>query len=190
MLNMKDYSRSGHVTRWHSVRVARPQTLSDHHYMVTIIAKEMADLIYKDGVSPKDKLALLEYCLVHDAPELLMGDIPTPVKRRIEALTKDSGNPLITIEDSICEKFVTAKKRVSGTPLAYICKLADLADAINFISVEGIGSHAKLVEKKLHKLFIAKISEAEQAFPELSWNRAFGVLNELLDGEDSQLAFE
>ena len=40
-LNMQDIARCGCVTRWHSVRCARNQMLAEHHYLLTMIAREL-----------------------------------------------------------------------------------------------------------------------------------------------------
>lgn len=190
MLNMKDIGRSGHVTRWHSVRTSRPQTLAEHHYLVTMIALEIAQRVYDGALPPAQKLALLEYTLRHDTPELLIGDIPTPAKVHLAAAFGDGPNYLHQLEDSICEKYVAAKKAVANTPLALIAKLADTADAIAFLHVEAVNEHGRTIEGKLIRMFGRKLEEAESAYRNLIWMRASDVLDELLNGMDNQIAFE
>lgn len=190
MINMKDIGRSGHVTRWHSVRTARPQTLAEHHYLVTMIALEIAQRVYDGALPPDQKLALLEYTLRHDTPELLIGDIPTPAKVHLAAAFGDGPNYLHQLEDSICEKYVAAKAAVANTPLAFIAKLADISDALAFLYVESVNEHGRAIQAKLWRMFGRKLEEAETTYAELNWMSAADVLDELLNGMDNQIAFE
>lgn len=190
MLNMKDIGRSGHVTRWHSVRTARAQTLAEHQYLVTMIATEIAEQVFGEGLSVEMRCALMNYTLRHDTPELIIGDIPTPAKVHLAAAFSGGSNPLTELEDSICARYVAAKNAVADTPLVLIAKLADYADAIAFLHVEAVNDHGRTIEDKLHRLFAMKLKEAENKYPALMWMRAADVLDELLHGVDNQIALE
>ena len=63
LLGLGDLSRSGHVTRWHSVRTYREQTLAEHHYMVAMIANKLAKDILGTDITDSERLQLLEYAL-------------------------------------------------------------------------------------------------------------------------------
>lgn len=191
MLNMKDIGRSGHVTRWHSVRTARPQSLAEHQYLVTMIAAEMAERIYCDALTVEMKYNLMNYTLRHDTPELVIGDIPTPAKMHLAAVFGNAPNPLTILEDSICERYVEAKSAVENSPLALIAKLADIADAIAFLHVEAINDHGRTIEAKLQRMFAVKLKAAEEQYNDaLDWKKATEVLDELVHGEDNQINFE
>jgi 5'-deoxynucleotidase len=187
-LTLKDLSRAGHVTRWHTVRTVRQQTLAEHLYLVTIVSQAMLEKICSDPPSNTDRWKLASWTLRHDSPELVLGDIPTPMKHLIRAHT--GGDILTDIEDDVCADFSRARKRVEQTFLEVVAKLADLADAIAFIAVEGTNEHAKVIERKTRVLFDKKIQEAQINFPAYKWLEAKSVLDELLDGEDSQVSYE
>jgi len=191
MIGLKDIARSGHVTRWHSVRVGRAQTIAEHHYLVTMLAQEMYRGIAKQD-NPVQLLVLINYCLLHDTPELIMGDLPTPIKRRISqyCTENDYENPIDVIETGISPELAKLSDTIAETPLYYVAKLADIADAILFLQQEGIGDHAIMVQEKIELQFGQLINDAKKRFPDLHWQYANKVLNEVLNGRDSLLDYE
>ena len=190
-LNMLDLARSGHVTRWHSVRCARGQTLAEHHYLVAMISRELLRRILGDALPAETRLAVLEYALLHDAPELLMGDLPSPLKQRIAEISGDQ-DPLTRIEREIAPEIAERKTALQGSPLALIVKLADLIDACLFIREEGIGHHAAVVAEKSESALAAKISEAQTRYPDLDWSQASELyaLMRGISGADNRVLFE
>jgi 5'-deoxynucleotidase YfbR-like HD superfamily hydrolase len=69
--------RAGEVRRMHTHFTAQSYTIADHTYNAMCIALELCRnmLMKPDGI--------LLTLLVHDAPEVELGDIPAPVKRSI-----------------------------------------------------------------------------------------------------------
>lgn len=65
------------VTRWHTMRTQRTQTLAEHSFGVA----QLALYIY-----PQSSAALLSACLWHDLAEYTTGDMPAQVKWRSEAI--------------------------------------------------------------------------------------------------------
>ncbi|MBK1718498.1 YfbR-like 5'-deoxynucleotidase [Thiocystis violacea] len=190
-LNMQDIARSGHVTRWHSVRCARGQTLAEHHYLVAMIARELMGRLLGEAVSAETRLLVLEYALTHDTPELLMGDLPSPLKRRIAEIAGDQ-DPLARIEHEIAPDIVARKAALQGSALAYIVKLADLMDGCLFIREEGIGRHASIVAEKSETMLGDKLQEARKCFPELDWTQVMELYSQMRGetGADNRVLFE
>ena len=141
-MNIEELMRVGHVKRWHIVRVGREQTISEHMHRVWLICREIGLGMNLDGQETK---ALEEAALHHDIPEIIMGDIPSPTKQRIE-------------EDTDC---LEGMERECGygasfklnSRLACILKMADLMEAIHFLREEGIGKHASQVQGWLDAQF-------------------------------------
>lgn len=73
-------SRMKYINRWGLMRNSRPESLSEHTLDVAVIAHALAVIRNKRFGGNVDcaKVALL--ALYHDAPEILTGDLPTPVK--------------------------------------------------------------------------------------------------------------
>jgi 5'-deoxynucleotidase len=191
-LTLADLARSGHVTRWHSVRTSRDQTLAEHHYMVTRISNRLAKDILGPDLDDSGLLKIMEYASLHDTPELLMGDLPSPLKRHIEQISGDN-NPIRAIEHEIAPWLTDLKESINQTNPEYllIVKLADIMDALVFIVDEGIGSHAGKVIQILEDMLAAKLDQATKEFPQYDWTRALDVLHELQQkGDETKMAFE
>ena len=191
-LTLADLARSGHVTRWHSVRTSRDQTLAEHHYMVTRISNRLAKDIIGSDLDDSGLLKIMEYASLHDTPELLMGDLPSPLKRHIEQISGDN-NPIEAIEHEIAPWLTEMKESIRQTNPEYllVVKLADIMDALVFIVDEGIGVHAGKVVQILEGMLAEKLNQAENNFPQYNWNHAMDVLGELLqNGDKTKVAFE
>ena len=73
-------SRMKYVNRWGLMRNARMESLSDHTLDVVFIAHALAVIAntYYHAELDEGRVALL--AAFHDAPEIITGDLPTPVK--------------------------------------------------------------------------------------------------------------
>lgn len=72
--------RMKHITRWGLMRNSMRESLSEHSYDTAVIAHALAligNAYYGRECNP-DRIAAA--ALFHDAPEILTGDMPTPVK--------------------------------------------------------------------------------------------------------------
>jgi 5'-deoxynucleotidase len=191
-LTLSDLARSGHVTRWHSVRTSRDQTLAEHHYMVTRISNRLAREIFGSELSDSGLLQIMEYASLHDTPELLMGDLPSPLKRHIEQISGEI-NPIEQIEREIAPWLFQMKEEMQQNNPEYllIVKLADIIDALVFISEEGIGAHAGQVIHILHSMLEEKLLQAQDNFPQYRWQYAVDLLNDLLHNDErTKIEFE
>lgn len=80
--------RMKYITRWSLMRNGRPESLSEHTADTAVLAHTLCLIAQKctgtgAGLRP-DVVATA--ALYHDAPEILTGDMPTPVKYKNEAL--------------------------------------------------------------------------------------------------------
>ncbi len=190
VLSFKDLARVGHVTRWHSVRVGRQQTLAEHHYLVAMLTNKLAKDIL--NVSDSERLNMVEYAMWHDLPEILLGDLPSPLKRRVAQLCSGGPNPLDILEQQAAPWLFNQKKKLQEKPeQAIIVKLADLIDAIVFIEQEGMGNHSATVAVQLREVFNEKVGEAQKNHSGLPWEKAMALLSELVSANDAnKIAFE
>lgn len=72
--------RQKYITRWGLMRSVEPESLSEHTAECAVIAHALAligNTYFDKGYDP-DRVATL--ALYHDAPEVLTGDLPTPIK--------------------------------------------------------------------------------------------------------------
>ena len=80
--------RMKYITRWSLMRNGRPETLSEHTADTALLAHTLC-LIAKHCTGTGAALrpeVVATAALYHDAPEILTGDMPTPVKYKNDAL--------------------------------------------------------------------------------------------------------
>ncbi|HCA28860.1 MAG TPA: 5'-deoxynucleotidase [Ruminococcaceae bacterium] len=73
-------SRMKYITRWALMRNTRTENVSEHSHDVAVIAHALALLTNKRFGGKVDAGRCVLLALYHDMPEILTGDLPTPVK--------------------------------------------------------------------------------------------------------------
>lgn len=80
--------RMKYITRWSLMRNGRPESLSEHTADTALLAHMLCMIAQKctgTGASLRPEMVATA-ALYHDAPEILTGDMPTPVKYKNDAL--------------------------------------------------------------------------------------------------------
>lgn len=185
-LTIVDIARSPYVTRWNSVAVHRSQNVAEHSFMTSMYALELAKHVYPK-IDAEEKLKLLEHCLWHDIPEVVTGDMPTPLKRIIE--TRHPGL-IESIEVQACPQAYQLKQALNGTPLQRLAKLADMLDAIVFLHHEAKEPTAETIKEKLISRFHVLVTESTELYPGLHWPTCSQILDQLLTRAGKQLEFD
>ena len=73
-------SRMRYISRWALMRNTFEENVQEHSHMVAVLAHALA-LIQRDILGqPADPDRCAAAALFHDAPEILTGDLPTPIK--------------------------------------------------------------------------------------------------------------
>ena len=73
-------ARMRYIGRWGLMRNTDPENVQEHSHMVAVLAHALAVIrrdLFGGDLDPEHAAALALY---HDAPEILTGDLPTPVK--------------------------------------------------------------------------------------------------------------
>ena len=129
-------SRMKYINRWGLMRNTRYENLSEHSFDVAVTAHALAVIknTYFGGELDCDRAAVL--ALYHDAPEILTGDIPTPVKY----YSKDMKTAYDKVEKTAVKRFINMLPdgmQNTYTPLfvkdeadEYLWKLVKAADTI------------------------------------------------------------
>lgn len=111
------------IKRWGIIEMQRDQSVAEHSYNVAAIALMIVDKMAPD-IDDALKSGILSWSLIHDLPELVTGDFPTPVKAFIS-------ENLAVMERKVFPKYY--QKKTSLNPVAItIVKIADVIDAIQF----------------------------------------------------------
>ena len=73
-------SRMKYIARWALMRSTVQENIQEHSHMVAVLAHALG-LVRRDVLGkPCDPEHLAAIALYHDAPEILTGDLPTPIK--------------------------------------------------------------------------------------------------------------
>ena len=128
--------RMRYIARWALMRNTRTENVEEHSYEVAVLAHALAAIgreVFHKDVDP-DKAATA--ALFHDAPEIITGDMPTPIKyynpdiktayRQVEAVAQDkllsmlppelvpAYAPLVRESDEGVRRYVKAADKLSA----------------------------------------------------------------------------
>lgn len=96
-------SRMKNISRWSLMRNTFPDNVQEHSHMVAVLAHALAVIrrdVYSGDIDPN---AVAVAALYHDAPEILTGDLPTPVKYH----NPDIMNAYKQVEHAASEKLIS-----------------------------------------------------------------------------------
>lgn len=128
--------RMRYIARWALMRNTRTENVEEHSYEVSVLAHALAvigqEVFHKD-VNP-DRVAVT--ALFHDAPEIITGDLPTPIKYfnpaiksaydQVEAVAQDkllgmlppelteAYAPLLRVEDPKVRCYIKAADKLAA----------------------------------------------------------------------------
>jgi 5'-deoxynucleotidase YfbR-like HD superfamily hydrolase len=143
------------VKRWHMIDTTRAQTLAEHSANVALLAYYIAMRAPGMYFGPAANIAIIG--LLHDLPEVFMGDIPTMTK---PYLGKDR---IHTLEHDLTP--AAFRTELESPEVSHMIKLCDLADGIRFIRTHGIDVTARHAEEGLSIQFIDKLRAAKALWP-------------------------
>lgn len=81
-------SRMKYINRWGLMRNTRSENLSEHSLETAIVAHALAVIGNEKFGRSRDPQRAAALALLHDAPEIITGDMPTPVKYHSEDIRK------------------------------------------------------------------------------------------------------
>lgn len=127
-------NRMKYIRRWGLMRATQPENDMEHALQVALLAHGMALMARRDfgrDVNPEHVLALAVY---HDAPEVMTGDLPTPVKysspelrKAYQRLEQEAGERLLSLAPaSLREDYLPYLMQEEG----YAHRLVKAADRI------------------------------------------------------------
>jgi len=164
MLKLTDILRASHVSRWNIVNVSRHQSVAEHSFNVCMIARRLCKELDVEDTN------IIKAALEHDLDEVIFGDIPTPAKDKLAA-------------SGIDINAIVGNKMRDLTPLdETILKVADLLDAVLFLSDHAIGTHAAAVLDEVKERLRRHIIDAsiDTSMANVMWGFVSQVLAEEL----------
>ena len=135
-MKINDILRASGVTRWHIVRTVRPQSLAEHTFDVTMIARAIAK------IAGYDDAEITKAALLHDLDEVVVGDIPTPTKNRAKSVGWDLNN----LYKSVTGRELSADESI-------IIHLADKLADLHWLWLHALGPHANSVYESMAEYY-------------------------------------
>lgn len=135
-MKINDILRASGVTRWHIVRMVRPQSLAEHSFDVTMIARAIAK------IARVDDNEIIKAALLHDLDEIIMGDSPTPTKER----ARERGWELNDLYKSVTGREITQDEEI-------IIILADKLADLHWLWHHALGTHSNAVYEKMAETY-------------------------------------
>lgn len=164
--------RMKYIARWSLMRNTRTENVAEHSYHVSVLAHALAVIsrdVFGRDIDPGRVCAAALY---HDMPEILTGDLPTPIKyygsdikeayKRIE---KEATNTLLShLTDEMKDGISSAAAEDDKTVVSFV-KAADKLDAyIKCLEEINAGNHDF---KTAHKQTKAALDEMDM--PEVKY---------------------
>lgn len=195
-LTVRDRVRARNVKRWHTCDTVSEQTVADHSHGVGVIAEEMLErLLLNTGVSPtiEDRYYLLKYSQVHDLPEIICGDMSSVFKKWLSNASTDFAQILDVVEEKLLPELAVIKDHFKTKPyLTVICKIADILESYNFISL-SMGLDKQHNDHIIEKLDAALLSIGEvnaKAYPDFNWIAIQELKDDIIHGKSLLIDFE
>lgn len=167
---------SRNVWRWHIVNMARRQSVAEHSYLTWAIGMEMYRLGCK-GHNTVEKHEFAEYLLTHDAEEAVTGDMPTPVKKALNAILP---NGYERLRQHMLDGHWQHHDDYDNHWLGHLAKLADLTEAVLFCR-DNLAPAEVTQYLKTH--YAETLTDAVKRWPEFcEWELVEEVTNTVWDG--------
>jgi 5'-deoxynucleotidase YfbR-like HD superfamily hydrolase len=199
MLTIRDKLRASSVNRWHTLgNINRTQNIAEHSFSMALLADDLLRRLYKsiNAFPSTDELYLvMRYSLVHDLPEVLTGDGPSPYKVFLSKHAANFSELLKKVEFQCVPELAELDDAFRKHPLlGVVCKACDCIEAYHFISINGNISgdqdHIKIVQNKLLQAIMKVKKKGLIINPNLDWSEVDNLIEDMLSGGSALIDFE
>ena len=138
-------SRMRYIGRWSLMRNALPENIQEHSHMAAVIAHALGVIrrdVYHIPCDPNECAAVALY---HDCPEILTGDLPTPIKYHSPEIM----GAYKQVEELACQKLLaTLPEEIRGAyaPLLTGETQARLHDLVK--AADKLSAYIKCIEER------------------------------------------
>ena len=128
-------SRMKYISRWALMRSTRGENVQEHSHTTAVLAHALGLIRREIFGKPCDAERLAALALYHDAPEILTGDLPTPIKYHSRSI-RDAYNEveLLAVEkllDALPEALRPAYRDMLAAGDPEDCRLVKAADSLS-----------------------------------------------------------
>lgn len=142
MSRLRDLLALSDLQRWNVVPTSRVQSVAQHCFRVAVIAREIWGTWKQQQVESyndiSELLEILGWCLDHDGPECLTGDLPSAFKDSIPE------EQLARIEHQLCPWYGATSLSVSELTLSVV-GIAEAIESSAWLAVFGLTGTEPLV---------------------------------------------
>ena len=173
-------SRMRYITRWGLMRNSCPENVQEHSHMVAVLAHALGlisrDIYGNTRISPE---ACATAALFHDAPEIITGDMPTPVKYYSPGI-REAYQKVENVAAEQLLSMLPPALRDSYEPL-----LKDVPPEVERIvkAADKLSAHIKCLEelKASNHEFILAARQTRQALDEMNMPEVHYFIENFLD---------
>lgn len=127
------------IERWQIVEVSRRQSVAEHTYRVWVLTMDLYDRMFPIEHNSFRREGVAHWALVHDALEVITGDIPATVKQSLESVAPGAVQRLeeALLTDhmpSVANKYRGIKYQMEQ----FIVQIADITEAIMYVGKYGV----------------------------------------------------
>ena len=159
-----DILATGNVTRWHTVRTARAQTLAEHKGRGALLAVWLGHRLPVGHFGAQDELEVLRLFLLHDMPETQNGDMPNPSKQGLNHLRDIDYDDLM--DGLFWQARGVSNPMATASDLARsLLRVADVLEAACFYWMEGLTERRPGQEALKLVIVREAMGMVAQAFP-------------------------
>jgi 5'-deoxynucleotidase YfbR-like HD superfamily hydrolase len=143
-----EWLRLSHIKRWGIVLTAGTQSVAEHTWRTWVLVHLWGPCA---GLTPEEQAQAERYVLLHDMAEIRTGDMPTTIK------TPEAKAAMAAFERQVLPELAEIEDGLPGLVRAFV-KFCDIAEAVLYLKVNGLGQHAAdvtcLLERQLlsHRL--------------------------------------
>ena len=176
------FARMKYIDRWALMRNTRQENLSEHSADVAAIAHAIALLknIRFGGSVNAERAAFLG--LYHDMPEIITGDMPTPVKYHSDALH----DAFLQVENEACDRLLSMlPEDLRDSYHAAFFRQEDDADLWRIVkAADKIAALIKCIEEEQagNREFRLALEATKAAVEKMQLPEAEAFLNDFLGG--------
>lgn len=193
-LTIRDIFRATGVRRWHMVPTERPQTIADHTFRVTMLSIHLWRALHGfpngggDSAHTRIPQGLIMWALWHDMPEVVYGDVPSPVKEEVSQTYPELFHDL---DSRISDTWASLERGVRGTYVAHLVKIADITESLCFLREGYMCHHRQVVYIRLLNKLHEKLRNVREEFGrrehvDYDWTAVEAAIDELLADEGAE----
>lgn len=180
-MTLRDLLRGTVTKRWHTVPTTSEQNLAEHSHQVGIIAEAILKDFYMrqyGSTPPFEALYIsLKYAQLHDLPEVVLGDIPSPAKAAYKAMIPGFDAALKKMEHQLIPELGVLEEAMKQYPyLPIFLKCADIIEAkLFFTYARGRDEcQTRIVMEKL-EAELATVTDKLQRTPDVFTNASNAI---------------